>query len=103
LAYPVQMDQFQELEQHIGIPFNVFTLCDHEGRARYPLYSGENYPNTGVDLPFWDGHFAWIKSVSRFLGACAGMDIRMLWSGSCSFSKRIVLLVCIVPVRCVFE
>jgi hypothetical protein len=68
IEYPVEVDQFEDVEARIGIPFNVYTYYDDEGRARYPLYISREDPDTAIDLLFWDGHYAWIKSFTRFLG-----------------------------------
>jgi hypothetical protein len=68
LEYPVEIDQFEDVEERIGIPFNVYTYYDDEGRARYPLYHSREEPDTAIDLLFWGGHYAWIKSFTRFLG-----------------------------------
>jgi hypothetical protein len=68
LEYPVEIDQFEHVEAQINIPFNVYTFYDDDGRARYPLYLSRENPDTAIDLLFWDGHYAWIKSFTRFLG-----------------------------------
>ena len=68
LTYPVETDQFERVEQRIGIPFNVFTFYDDQGQARYPLYISNLDSDAAIDLLFWNGHFAWIKSFTRFLG-----------------------------------
>ena len=62
LEYPVDINQFEDVEERINIPFNVYTFYDDEGRARYPLYLSRENPDTAVDLLFWNGHYAWIKS-----------------------------------------
>ena len=67
LDYPIQVDQFEEVEQRIIIPFNVFTYYDDEGRARHPLFLSNEDPDTATDLLFWDGHFAWIRVSRGFL------------------------------------
>ena len=67
LPYPVQTDQFEDVENRLKIPFNVFTYYDDEGRARYPLYLSRVDPDNAKDLLFWDGHYAWIKSFTGFL------------------------------------
>jgi hypothetical protein len=68
LEYPVQVDQFEDVERQIGIAFNVFTFYDDDGRARYPLYLSKINVDEAIDLLFWNGHYAWIKSFTRFLG-----------------------------------
>ena len=35
LTYPVEIDQFERIEQRTGISFNVFTFYDDQGQARY--------------------------------------------------------------------
>ena len=68
LDYPVEVDQFRAVEDRIHIPFNVYTYYDDGGRARYPLYLSHVNPDTAIDLLFFEGHFAWIRNFSRFLG-----------------------------------
>jgi hypothetical protein len=68
LDYPIEIDQFEDIEERINIPFNVYTFYDDEGRARYPLYISREDPDTAIDLLLWKGHYAWIKSFTRFLG-----------------------------------
>ena len=68
LTYPVEVDQFQVVEDRIRIPFNVYTYYDDSGRARYPLYLSHVNPDVAIDLLYFEGHFAWIKNFSRFLG-----------------------------------
>ena len=67
LDYPIQIDQLEEVERQLNIPFNVYSFYDDEGRARYPLYISRVNPDAAYDILFWDGHYAWIKSFSRFL------------------------------------
>ena len=67
LQYPVQTDQFEDVENRLKVPFNVFTYYDDEGRARYPLYLSRLDPDNAKDLLFWNGHYAWIKSFTGFL------------------------------------
>lgn len=67
LQYPVGLDHFEEIEERIQVPFNVFTFYDDKGEARYPLYLSRVDANRAVDLLFWDGHFAWIKNFARFM------------------------------------
>lgn len=45
----------------------MFTFCDDEGRARYPLYFSRLDPHNAKDLLFWDGHYASIKSFTGFV------------------------------------
>jgi hypothetical protein len=68
IEYPVEVDQFEDVEARIGIPFNVYTYYDDEGRAHYPLYISQEDPDTATDLLFWVVHYAWIKSSTRFVG-----------------------------------
>jgi len=67
LHFPVKLDQLREVEEKIGIAFNVFSFFDDEGRGRYPVYLSKLSELTAIDLLFWSGHYAWIKNFSRFM------------------------------------
>lgn len=68
LTYPVLLEHLEAVEKLIEIPFNVYTFFDDEGKGRKPVYQSKLAPDRALDLLFWDGHFAWIKHFSRFLG-----------------------------------
>jgi hypothetical protein len=68
LKFPVSLDQLEVVERTVRIPFNVYSFFDDEGRGRYPVYLSKEDSDATIDLLFWNGHYAWIKNFSRFLG-----------------------------------
>ena len=68
IEYPVEIVQLESVERETEIAVNVFSFFDDEGRGRYPMYLSKISQDNAVDLLFWNGHFAWIKNFSRFLG-----------------------------------
>ena len=69
LTYPIKIEDLRDVERTIQIPINVFSFFDDEGQGRYPLYFSRIDIDNGYDLLFWDGHFAWIKNFTRFMGS----------------------------------
>jgi hypothetical protein len=67
LEHRIQDDQFEEAERHIDIPFNAYSFRNDEGRARYPLYISRVNLDAAYDVLFWNDHYAWVASFSRFL------------------------------------
>jgi hypothetical protein len=71
LHFPVEIDQLRQVEEKIGIAFNVFSFFDDVGRGRYPVYLSKLSETDAIDLLFWNGHYAWIKHFSRFMADTA--------------------------------
>ena len=68
IDYPVTENQIPTLEDLLQIKINLFTFS-HEGLRKYPLYtSKKNFP-IEIDLLYWEGHYAWIKSFSRLMSS----------------------------------
>ena len=68
LQYPVDIADIPAIEKKLEVGFNVYSFYDDEGRARYPLHiCKEDYPQH-FDLLYWNGHYAWIRDFSRFMG-----------------------------------
>ena len=68
INYPVEIEELERVEAMINVPLNVYSFFDDEGRGRYPVYLSKLDQDAAIDLLFWEGHFAWIKNFSRFLG-----------------------------------
>ena len=83
LDYPVRVDQLEEIEAKLGIPFNVFSFFDDEGKGRYPLYLSRFSPEDAIDLLYWDEHYAWIKSFSRFMADATAHRGRLWYCKRC--------------------
>lgn len=69
LEYPIALDDLETVEQQIQIPFNVYSFFDDAGKGRYPVFLSRIDPDGAIDLLYWAGHYAWIKSFSRFMGS----------------------------------
>jgi len=67
LHFPVEIEQLRQVEEKIGVAFNVFSFFDDEGRGRYPVYLSKLSETVAIDLLFWNGHYAHIKNFSRFM------------------------------------
>ena len=88
VQYPVQIKDLEAVERQIGIPFNVYTFFDDEGKGRKPLYTSKTGdPQNAVDLLFWENdhvaHYAWIKSFNSFV-----YDLSKQRSSRCFWCKR---------------
>ena len=88
VQYPVQIKDLEAVERQIGIPFNVYTFFDDEGKGRKPLYTSKTGdPQNAVDLLFWENdhvaHYAWIKSFNSFV-----YDLSKQQSNRCFWCKR---------------
>lgn len=82
LQYPVQIAALEDVERRLGIPFNVFSFFDDEGRGRYPVYLSKLSDENAKDLLYWNQHYAWIKNFSRF------MSDATLHKGASYYCKR---------------
>ena len=67
LQYPVDVEDIAAIEDRLQLNFNVFSFYDDDGRLRYPLYVSMKKHARTIDLIYWDGHYAWIKSFSSFM------------------------------------
>ena len=68
LHYPIQPEAVPEIERQLHLRINIFSFFDDEGKGRYPLYVSKNEEYTEeIDLLYWNEHYAWIKSFSRFI------------------------------------
>ena len=68
LKYPVEIEDIPSIEMDLNISINVFSFHDDAGHARYPEYLSKLKSHIIVDLLHWNGHYAWIKNFSRFMG-----------------------------------
>lgn len=83
LTYPVSPNDIPLVEDQLRIAINVFSFYDDEGRARYPIYiSRKKYAQT-IDLLYWEEHFAWIKSFSRFMAGISKNGHKLHWCKRC--------------------
>ena len=67
LTYPVDPLSVPTLEDKFQMRINIVSFHDDEGRARHPLYISKKNFDREIDLLYWEGHYAWIKSFSGFL------------------------------------
>jgi hypothetical protein len=88
VQYPVQIEDLEAVERQIGIPFNVYTYFDDQGKGRKPMYTSKTGdPQNAVDLLFWENdhvaHYAWIKSFNSFV-----YDLTKIERSRCFWCKR---------------
>ena len=67
LQYPVKIADLPQIEKKLQVGFNVISFYDEAGRAKFPIYISEDHYTQRIDLLFWNGHFAWIKDISRVM------------------------------------
>ena len=67
LTYPVEPNNIGEVEDILHIKINIFSFFDDEGKGRYPLYVSKKEFPMEMDVLYWKGHYAYIKSFSRFM------------------------------------
>lgn len=83
IDYPVFPHQISVIEDQLQININLFSFYDEEGRARYPIYISQKEFDQTVDLLYWDEHYAWIKSFSRFMGDVNRHKGKLFWCKRC--------------------
>jgi hypothetical protein len=96
IEYPVAPEQVPALEDKLKIAINVFTVRDDEGKSQCPLYvskkvfkNADETEKKTIDLLFWtrrgheEGHFAWIKSFSRFMADLRKSRHKLYWCKRC--------------------
>ena len=71
------------MEELLRVNLNVFSFHDDEGRSKYPFYiSPKAHPLT-IDLLYWKGHYATIKTFSRFAADTNKHMHKLLWCKRC--------------------
>ncbi len=82
LTYPADPISVPNLEERFQLRINLVSFHDDEGRTRHPLYIPKKNFTKEIDLLYWEGHYAWIKSFSGILS-----DLRK-HKGKLYFCKR---------------
>lgn len=72
IEYPVNLADMEKIEKKLKLKINIFQYYDKEGISRYPVYISNADFETEIDLLYFEGHYAWIKNFSRFIGDLRG-------------------------------
>ncbi len=83
LDYPITPNEIPSIEDRLQIGINVFSFYDDEGRARYPIYVSQKNLAKTIDLLYWNEHYAWIRSFSRFMADIRKNRHKLLWCKRC--------------------
>ena len=65
IEYPVNPVDIQKIENPLNISINGFTDFNDVGKARHPMYISRHKNLFQIDLLCFNGHYAWIKTISR--------------------------------------
>ncbi len=66
IQYPVEPERITQIEEALQVQINLYTFFDDEGKGRLPLVISKRNFRRSVDLLYWRGHYAWIRTFSRF-------------------------------------
>ena len=65
IEYPVNPVDLLLLKQRLNISINFFSYFDDFGQARHPMYISRYKSPCGIDVLYFNEHYAWIKDFSR--------------------------------------
>ena len=89
ISYPVGPHQIPVLEEMLKLNINVITFYDENGTDKCPIYISRKAHPDEIDLLYWtgkgqeEGHYAWIRNFSRFMGDYNKHNGQMFWCKRC--------------------
>ena len=83
IEYPVHPTAMPELEENIDLSINLYSYFDDICKAIYPLYISRHDSPRHIDLLYFNGHYAWIKNVSRLFSQLTKHNGRYFYCKRC--------------------
>ena len=83
IQYPVPVQAIPEIEERLDISFRVASVFDHEGRGLYPMYNTYRVRARHINLLYFNGHYAWIKIINKFLGYLSKDGHKLFFCKNC--------------------
>ena len=63
IKYTVNSIVISKIKKQLNISINVIGFSDSDGKAPYPICCSQHVSETGIDLLYWNSHFAWIQKL----------------------------------------
>ena len=83
LSYRVEPINIGAVEDMLQIKINIFSFFDDEGKGRYPLYVSKKEFPSEMDVLYWSGHYAYIKSFSRLMSDISATKAKHYFCKTC--------------------
>ena len=69
IEYPVNPTDIPQLEQTLNVSINLYSYIDDIGKAIHPMYISRHNSPRHIDLLYFNGHYAWIKTLQSTIRA----------------------------------
>jgi hypothetical protein len=83
LDYPVKIGDLEMLERELNLPINVVSFYDDRGVGMYSVYHTKLDGDDAVNLLYWKGHYAWIRSFERLMSGVTKHKARKYFCMRC--------------------
>ena len=90
IEYPVNPVDIPQREERLNLSINLYSYFDDIGKASHPMYISRHNSPIQIDMLYFNGHYAWIKDLSRLFNDLTKRNHQTIFCKRCLGHFRLV-------------